>query len=319
MRLLTFDELTPSMEVDRTLIHLASFGGTFPRASIDARRRRTKALADYVGVFAVERGRLLGQTFVLRIPYTFPGGTELVSGLVAVGTRPDRRRAGVAREILTDIHRREKEAGIRFSTLWTNRSWGAHRLYEELGYRDIYSSPWAVHAPLQLSPPRPRDVRPARRSDLVDLERLHSRQAEGRIGFCREPNGYLKAAVAAGELDPGKELVVVRSGGRLRGYADLEATPYRVICGELVATSFAARRSLVSEVQRRARRNPFAFQHTPVTDAPELFRGNGFSNVPTSWYVLMASSLAERWTAGAALSQFATNDRRFLCMSWDRF
>lgn len=319
MRFLTFDELTPSMEGDRTLIHLASFGGAFPRSSIDLWRRRTKSFADYVGLFAVERGRLLGQTFVLRIPYTFPGGTELVSGIAAVGTRPDRRRAGVARGILTEIHRREKAAGIRFSALWTNRSWGAHGLYEKLGYRDVYSSPWAVHPPLDRRLPGPRGVRSARRSDLADLERLHSQQAQGRLGFLREPDGYLSVAAAAGELDPGKELIVLGPGGRLRGYARLDTNPYRTTCGELVATSLAARRSLVIEVQRRSRRRPFAFQHTPVTDAPELFRGSGFSAVPTGWYVLMASALGRSWTPGAALSEFATNDRRFLCMSGDRF
>src|SRR5208282_3388421 len=62
MHFRTFDELTPSMEMDRTLIHLASFGGAFPRRSVDVWRRRTRLVADYVGVFAVERGRLLGQT-----------------------------------------------------------------------------------------------------------------------------------------------------------------------------------------------------------------------------------------------------------------
>jgi GNAT superfamily N-acetyltransferase len=319
MRFLTFDELTSSMEVDRTLIHLASFGGTFPRRSVDAWRRQTKVLAEYAGVFAVERGRLIGQTFVLRIPYTFRGGTEIVSGIAAVGTRPDRRRAGVARGILTEIHRREKEDGIRYSTLWTNRSWGAHGLYEELGYRDVYSSPWAVHAPLPTPPPRPRGVRPARKSDLAELERLHSRQAEGRLGFLREPNGYLSTAVSVGELDPGKELVVLRSRRGVRGYAHLETTPYRVICGELVTSSLAARRSLIAEVQRRAHRRPFAFQHTPVTDTPDLFRARGFPAAPTGWYVLMANSLDRTWTPGAAISELATNDPRFLCMSGDRF
>lgn len=319
MRILTYDELTPSMEVDRTLIHLASFGGAFPRRSIDIWRRRSKSLADYVGLFAVERGRVLGQTFVLRIPYTFAGGTEVVSGIAAVGTRPDRRRAGVARAILTEVHHRERDAGVRFSTLWTNRSWGAHALYEELGYQDVYSSPWAVHAPLASRPPGPRRGRPARRSDLTDIEELHSRLARGRLGFLREPNGYLKVAVAADELDPGKELVVLRSDGRLRGYAHVDASPYRVICGEMVATSLAARRSLMAEVERRSRRRPFAFQHTPVADAFEMFRGGGFSTVPTGWFVLMAAELGRTWSSRDALSQFATADRRFLCMAGDRF
>jgi GNAT superfamily N-acetyltransferase len=319
MRFLTFDELTPSMEVDRTLIHLTSFGGAFPRQSIEVWRRRMKSFADYVGIFAVERGRLLGQTIVQRIPYTFSAGKEVVSGIAAVGTRPDRRRSGVARAILTEIHQREKDAGIRFSTLWTNRSWGAHALYEKLGYRDVYSAPWAVHAPLGRRLPKSRGVRSARRSELTNLERLHAQQAQGRLGFLREPNGYLRAAVEAHELDPSKDLIVVRSDGQVRGYAVLESTSHRVICGELVADSRTIRKRLVSEIERRAGSRPFAFQHTPVTDAPELFRGSGFSTVPCGWYVYMASALGRTWTPRAAISQFATTDRRFLCMSWDRF
>jgi GNAT superfamily N-acetyltransferase len=319
MRFLTFDELTPEMEVDRTLLHLASFGGTFPRRSINLLRRRLKAMPEYAAIFAAERGRLLGQTYVLRVPYTFRDGTEMVTGIAGVGTRPDRRRAGVARAILSEIHRREKEDGIRFSTLWTNRSWGAHRLYEKLGYRDVYASPWAVHAPLERSPPPRRGARAGRRSDLPELERLYARFAEGRLGFTQRPTGSFSGAAAAGELDPTTDMVVFRSRGKLRGYALLESTRWRTICGELVADSGATRRALVSEVERRARRRPFAFTHTAATDAPELFRGRGFSIVPTGWYVLMACSLGGHWTSRAALSQFATDDRRFLCLSWDRF
>jgi GNAT superfamily N-acetyltransferase len=319
MRFLTYDELTPSAEADRTLIHLTSFGGAFAPRSIELERRRTKTYADYVGVFAAERDHLLGQTFALRIPFTFPGGTELVSGVAAVATRPDRGRAGVARAILTEVHRREREAGIRFSILWTNRSWGAHALYEKLGYRDVYSSPWAVKPPGGAVPRRPKGIRPARQEELDDLERLHARQAEGRLGFLREPNGYLRVWTATGDIDPSKEVVVQRAGRRVQGYALVQSNPYRTFCGELVVTSRASRQALVSEVRRRAKHTPFAFGHTPVRDAPELFRGHGYSFVPTGWNVLMASSLGQDWSERAAVSQFATRDPRFLCMSGDSF
>ena len=319
MRFLTYDELTPSMEVDRTLIHLASFGGAFPRRAIDVWRRRTKAFAEYVGVFAVERGTLLGQTFVLRIPYTFVDGPEFVTGIAAVGTRPDRGRAGVARAILTEIHRREKEAGTRFSTLWTNRSWGAHHLYEKLGYRDVYSAPWVVHPAAPTHGPRPGGVRPARSSDLVEIERFHARQSRGRLGFLRDMPGYLRAAVAAGELDPAKELLVAVAGGQLVGYAHVDSNPYRTVCGELEGSSRSARRALIAEVGRRAKQRPFAFQHTPVTDDPDLFQGASWSRAGTGWYVFMASSLGHRWTSRSAGAQFTTADPRFLCMSGDRF
>jgi GNAT superfamily N-acetyltransferase len=319
MRFLTYDELSPSTEPDLMLIHLASFRGVFPRRSIDLWRRRSKRFADYVGVFAEERGRLLGQTFVLRIPYTFRGGTEVVSGIAGVGTRPDRGRAGVARAILAEVHRREKEAGIRFSTLWTNRSWGAHDLYGKLGYQDVYSSPWVVHGPTRAVPRKLKTVRPARPGELAEIERFHASQAEGRLGFLREPNGYLAVWTALGGLDPAKQLFLVRSSGRLQGYAHVETDPHRSICGELVATTPIARRALISEVQRRARRRPFAFQHTPVSDAPELFRGGDYATVKTDWYVLMANLLGHSWEQRAAVAQFATHDQRFLCLSGDRF
>lgn len=321
MRLRAFDELSPSMEVDRTLLHLAAFGGTFPRRSVDLWRTRSKMLAEYAGLFAEESGRVIGQVFVLRIPYTFRDGVETISGLAGVATRPDRGRGGIARTLLAEVHRRESEAGVRFITLWTNRSWGAHGLYEKLGYRDIYSSPWVVHGPVSTSRAlsHPRGIRGARRDDLRDIERLHARQAEGRLGFCREPNGYLRTALLAGELHPEKELLVARDGGRLVGYAHIDRNPYRTVCGELVATSGASRRDLVAEVERAAKGTPFAFQHTPVTDFPRLFPRPQYATSDRAWWGFMGSALGKRWTTRAAVRQFATDDRRFLCLSGDRF
>lgn len=196
---------------------------------------------------------------------------------------------------------------------------GAHVLYGTLGYRDVYAPRWVVHAPGGAASPRARGVRPARREDLADIERLHARYSHGRLGFLREPNGYLAVAAAAREIDPAKEIVLLRTAGRLQGYAHVDSNPYRTTCGELVGISLAARRTLVSEVQRRSRRTPLAFQQTPVTDSPELFRHHGYSAVQTGWYVLMASALGRTWSQRAAVGQFATNDRRFLCMSGDRF
>jgi GNAT superfamily N-acetyltransferase len=319
MKFRTFDELTPSMETDRNLLHLTAFGNVFPRRTVDRYRRAGDYFAEYVGVFAEEKGRLLGQTFVLRIPYTFPDGTEAISGIAGVSTRPDRGRAGVARAILTEVERREREAGIRFATLWTNRSWGAHHLYEQLGYRDVYSSPWVVHGPEPVAPRRPAGVRPGRRSDLDEVERLHARHAEGRLGFLRQPNGYTRLELASGWLDPTTQLIVAGSGRRLLGYAALDPSPFRTICGEIVASSPATRRALIAGVRWRAKGGALAFQHTPVTDDPRSFAGHGYSEIPNGWYVFMAHPVGRTWGARAAVNAFATNDPRFLCLAGDRF
>lgn len=321
MRVLTYDELSASMGLDRALIHLSAFGGVFSSRAVDLLRGRLKAFADYVGVFAVEDGRVLGQVFVQRIPYAFREGPGRISGIAAVGTRPDRGRHGIARRLLTEVHQREREAGLEFAALWTNRSWGAHTLYERLGYRDIYSSPWVVHGPSR--PPRRRSrtpgVRPGRMSDLEDIDRFHDRECESRLGFYRRPSGFSETEVLLGSVDPGKNLLVARRGSKLVGYAHIDPNSSRVLCGELAGDSSAARRLLVSEVMRSAGERPFVFQHTLLRDAPQLFRGHGYVSVPTSWYVMMGADLRHDWTRDEAVGQFATDDPRFVCLAGDRF
>lgn len=321
MRFLSLDELEPSMERDRSLIHMAAFRGAYSRRVIEIWRRRTGIFPDYVAVFAAEQGRLLGQVFVLRIPYTFPSGTEIISGIAAVATRPDRGRTGVARAIFEEVHRREREAGVRYAALWTNPSWAAHTLYEKLGYRDIYSSPWAVHFPV----PHPRRagrqarIRPGRRSDVAEIERLHADQSEGRLGFRPRPDGFLRVAVQAGEFDLKANLLVSRAEGRLEGYAVVDRDRSRTVCGELVARGISTRRTLMAAVGRVAGRTPFAFQHTFVTDFPNLFPRGEYSIVPRGWYVLMGVPLGRTMSSRAVVEEFATQDPRFLCLAGDRF
>jgi GNAT superfamily N-acetyltransferase len=321
MQILTYDDLTPSMERDRTLIHLSSFGGVSPAREIDLWRRRAHAFADYVGLFAVEGGEVLGQLFVLRIPYVFSDGPGEISGIAGVGTRPDRGRQGIARMLFTEALQRERKAGFRYSLLWTNRSWVAHGFYEFLGYRDVYSSPWAVHAPSarRRRSVRSAAIRPARNADLSEIDLLHDRFGAQRLGFCRRVKGYFPSAFLSGWIDPAQNLLVARSDRGLVGYAHLDRTPRRIVCGELVGYSLAVRRKLVAEVARRSVGMPFAFQHSVVTDSPALFQNSGYSTVAQTWNVLMAAAIGREWSTSEAVDQFGTKDTRFLCFSADRF
>jgi predicted N-acetyltransferase YhbS len=317
MRIVTYDELTPEMERSRQLVNLATLGGIFGRARIaDLRRRR--ALADYVGVFAVEGDEVLGHVFVEHIPYDFADGPETISGIATVGTRPDVGRSGIAGKLLREAHRRERDDGRRFAALWTNRSWGAHILYEKIGYRDVYSSPWALHLPRVRRPKAP-NVRPGKHSELAAIERFHDDMAARRVGYCRRLRGSLRAMARFRYVDPATELLVCRHDGELTGYADLERTTRAVFCGELVADSPAAKAELVAGVARAASNLPYAFQHTVVSDSPDLFRTPEFVLGTASWYGMMAADLGGEWTREAAVEQFGTQDPRFLCLSGDRF
>lgn len=320
MQFRTFDELTPSMDAGRLLVHLSSLGGATDRRAVDVWRRRSDLFAEYVGIFAVERGQVLGQTLVKRLAYRFPDGEERIGAIASVGTRPDRARRGIARRILEEVHRREREAGIRYTALWTNPSWGAHRLYERLGYADTYAFPWAVLPPSHRpAASRIAGVTPARSRDLAPLDRLHDRLAEDRLGFCRHPRGFLPIAAATREVDPKSELLVLRRNGRIAGYAHLVPTRVRTLCGEIVAAYRRDRARLVRAIEARAAGTTVAFQHTPVSDDPALFRARGYAVLDAGWYTLMTAALRGPWDARTARATFRPDDPRFLCCAGDRF
>jgi GNAT superfamily N-acetyltransferase len=321
MRFLTFDELTPEMDTERLLIHAASLGGAVDRRLVRLWQRRSSLYADYVGVFAVERGHVLGQTYVKRVPYTFPEGVRPVGAVASVGTHPGYARTGIARRILEEVHRREREAGTHYITLWTNRSWGAHRLYEALGYRDVYPMPWALRRWTTRRPhgPRPSGVGPARAADLPEVDRLHERLAHGRLGFARRPPRFLATEADVGDLDPVREMLVVRRDRRIRGYAVPQRTGIRTMCGEILAHSAADIRALLDEVERTAGGRQVAIFLSPVTDLARELDRRGYRTLPAGWYAYMACDLRRAWSERAARRTFATADRRFLCLNSDRF
>jgi predicted N-acetyltransferase YhbS len=320
MRFLSFDELPHATEPSRALLQIAAFHSFTGRAKFEVFRRHGRC-ADYGGVFAVEGDRVLGEVYVLRIPYTLRDREETVAGLATVTANPDRRRVGIARRLLQEAHDRERDAGISFVTLWTNPSWGAHALYGKLGYRDVYSAPWAVRisAPVSRRRASGTPLRFARESELRAIEQLHDRVHEGRLGFCRRPEGYFRAMSAIGRFDPTRQLLVHERGSRPVGYAHLDRTPQRTICGELVAPRAADRRALIEQIVRTTVDSPCAFQHSVVSDSSAEFAGPRYARSRSTWWVWMAARLGGEWTAREATHRLATDDPRFVCHAGDRF
>jgi GNAT superfamily N-acetyltransferase len=319
MKLLTFDELPEAYDPGRALVSLAAFGEARHRRTVDLWRRRSTRLADYAGVFAVDRGVVVAQAFVERFPYTFPHGSETVSGIAGVTTRLDYARTGIARRVLQEVHRREREAGIRFATLWTNRSWSAHRLYEELGYRDVYTPPLAVRI---LPPGRHRSggrkVRAARRSDLREIERLHARSGAGRWGFAQRVDGFARRAAADGELRM-EDALVAPGRGHPSGYAVFQSDHHRISCGELVASSASTRALLVASLEARAPYGLITLRDGVVDDLGPQLRRRGYVTASAGWFGLMGTDLGRERSRTDLVREFGTHDPRFRCFAGDRF
>ncbi|MCI4339912.1 MAG: GNAT family N-acetyltransferase, partial [Thermoplasmata archaeon] len=107
-------------------------------------RRSGLPVSGYFGVYAIAGDQLLAHVETLRLVVTTDHGRESAVGLADVLTRPDALGRGLASRLIEDVHRRSRREGLDWSLLWTHRTWGAHRLYERLGYRDVYSPPAAL-------------------------------------------------------------------------------------------------------------------------------------------------------------------------------
>lgn len=320
MQLKSLDELDAQQNESRLLLQTAFFGST-PREHLRLLRRRRR-LTEYIGVFAVQGKEVLGQAFVHQLPYEGRNGREILPGLAMVVTRPDHPREGIAESVLRDIHERERAAGRDHIALWTNRSWGAHRLYEQLGYRDVFHPTLAgLKVRPRGSPHGPRGLtfRPGRRSDLPALQELHERATRGRKGYIPRWKHALETFYETGLIDPAHMVRIALRGRRPVGYAVLELAPTRAYCGELVAEDDTVRRGLIGYLESIAPERFLAFHNTASVDALPILDRRGYAVLRSSWIVLMAAPLRGRWTAAQAVRALATDDPSWVCYTGDRF
>lgn len=134
MKILEYDEVDPL-----GVMHLAMLALDFPLTPENAAylRRTDPRPFPCLGVYAVEDEDVLGQVGVFRLPMMTVDGHEDMGGVWAVSTHPEYAERGVASALLDEAHRRMVEAGLRFSTLGTDRPRKAYRLYEKHGYEDV--------------------------------------------------------------------------------------------------------------------------------------------------------------------------------------
>ncbi|MCI4360668.1 MAG: GNAT family N-acetyltransferase, partial [Thermoplasmata archaeon] len=162
--------------------------------------RKARALGHpwtpYVGVVAIDDGQVLAQVIVERHRLTDGKTTEEIAGVTGVLTRPDALGRGLCTTLFEEVHRREAALGLRIAMLWTRRTWSAHRLYDKLGYRDVFSHPIALRKLGRSRPPSPRGrdgytVRKAARRDADLLDALFERAHRTRLGFVpRFPHSF---------------------------------------------------------------------------------------------------------------------------------
>jgi GNAT superfamily N-acetyltransferase len=319
VRIVAWDEVPSARQLDRAALSIGAFSGWLDPRTVRLYRRRRFALSDYVGVAALEGDEVVGQTVVYRLPYRTASGLTTVAGVASVTSRLDRRRRGIASALLEEVHRRERDAGVRFALLWTSQGWFAHRAYEKLGYEDVFTPPLAVRALSRgRRGPRGETLRPARPAELASLEALHGKVHAESHGFAPRPTGFLTVEREAGDLDLGG-LLVYRRQGRLAGYAFVARSHALLRCGELVARPRELP-ALLDAIERAAAPGVLALGNTPAHALrPELGRRGYRGGAAQEWRVLMACPLDGRARGRELARALAVERPSFVCMSLDRF
>ncbi|HEY5730797.1 MAG TPA: GNAT family N-acetyltransferase [Anaerolineales bacterium] len=139
MRILEYNEVDPLQ-----VLHLTMLALDFPFTPEHAAyiRRTDPRPFPFFTLNSVEDDRVLGQVGVFLLPMISTEGREDVGGVWAVSTHPAHSGLGVASALLEEAHTRMRDAGLRFSTLGTNRYRRAYKLYQQHGYVDM--NVWAT-------------------------------------------------------------------------------------------------------------------------------------------------------------------------------
>jgi GNAT superfamily N-acetyltransferase len=268
-------------------------------------RRMGHPSSDYGAVYAVEKGQVLSRVETLHLAFMGIEGAQTVVGISDVLTRPEGIGRGYARTLLREVHRREKARGRNWSFLWTRRTWGAHRLYESLGYEDVYSPPSALREiprSRRSAPPAGYRWRNVSRADAGRLERLLLRATAGRLGFVPRSRGSFRIRFELGWRKPENHRILL-CRGREVGYAQLsEDSSWNLSTNEVTVTSAQHTTPMIEALEALARGRWLTFQGTSfVRDTESVLAGRGYAIYPSSHIVLMAKPLRSSASRGEDL------------------
>jgi GNAT superfamily N-acetyltransferase len=215
MKILEYSQVDP-LEVLHLNLLCLDFPLTPERAATI--RYQDPRVFPFFGVYAEVKGVVAGQVGVFRLPVVSTEGADEVGGVWAVSTHPGYGGQGIASGLLEEAHARMHAAGLHFSTLGTNRYRVAHRLYEKLGYEDVFFSP-SVIARQETLPKRAGLRAEQAGSDRLPLgDHLFEQIASSYLGFARRHIPFFPF-LERREYLSGQELWLLWKGNEPAGYA----------------------------------------------------------------------------------------------------
>lgn len=306
MKILEYDQVDP-----HKVLYLTQLALDFPLTPERVAQMRQTDPRPFpcLAVYGVEDDQVLGQVGVFRLPMVSTQGREDVGGIWAVSTHPQYSGRGIASRLLDEAHARMRDAGLRFSTLGTDRSRVAHKLYRRHGYEE--TKVWATalarwetaHQPTRLraTPPGPEGY------DFV--ESIFMDIAKDYLGFAwrHTPFARLRRVSLT-------DIWILRENKRVVGYAFAHADPTLLAISNLTTQQGIDTAEAVAAVAAELKS---AYVQVKVSRPVEIssLRAAGYHVAHPSWSSFMVKPLVPEVTFEDARRLFGIGTDRFM-ISW---
>ena len=258
----------------------------------------------------MEDDKVLGQVGVFRLPMISTQGREDVGGVWAVSTHPQYSGRGVASMLLDEAHTRMRDAGLRFSTLGTNRYRVGYKLYQRHGYEDIRVLATALarwetaHRPTRLR------ARPLGTEGYDLVEKIFQQAAGNYLGFAwrHTPFAPLRDKVNLGDV------WILEKNNHSLGYAltHLSKSMLEISC--LLTPDGIDTTEAVAAVVAHFQASYVKVKITRPVEVASLKRA-GFQVAQPTWGAFMVKPLTPDVTVDDARKLFGIGTDRFL-ISW---
>jgi len=306
MKILEYNEVDPLQVLHLTLLAL-DFPFT-PEHAEHIRRTDPRPLP-CLTVNAVEDDQVLGQVGVFRLPMISTEGREDVGGVWAVSTHPAHAGRGIASALLKEAHTRMRDAGLRFSTLGTDRYRVAYKLYQQHGYEDVQVNATALakwetaHQPTRLLAQPPG-------SDGHDLvEKIFADFAKDYLGFAwrHTPFGRLRRVGL-------NDIWILLENGQPVGYALINANSTMLAISDLTLKLGTDAAEAVAAIAAKLKSTYVQVKISRPAEIASL-RHAGYQVAHPSWDSFMIKPLVPDVTIEDARRLFGIGTDRFL-ISW---
>lgn len=280
-----------------------------PDLAVQIRRSDPRPLP-CLAIYAVEDDTVLGQVGIFRLPMISTAGREDVGGIWAVSTHPQFAKRGVASHLLEVAHTRMREAGLRFSTLGTNRYRKAYELYRRFGY--VETNVWATALGRWETAHQPTRLRacPAGVEGYEFLDHTFAEIAKEYLGFAWRYSPFFQLRRKVDLAD----IWVLQENSRIIGYALARANRDLLTISSLVLRQGFDAVEAIAAVAAELKSNYVQVNVSRPVEIASL-RQAGFHVAHPTWDAFMVKPLVPEVTYEDALRLFGIGTDHFL-ISW---